>query len=98
MAGRRALYGIWSQRWAPNGNDFDVEIVSFGWASTSNTGNPNPVTRTRLSAKQAADVKALVLALFQNAEVRNRTAPFVNKPEQFLGRIDFKVDWIWLKA
>jgi hypothetical protein len=43
-------------------------------------------------------VKALVLALFQNAEVRNRTAPFANKPERFLGRIDFKVDWIWLKA
>lgn len=73
------------------------EIASFGWASNSNTGNPNPVTRTTLSAEQGADMKALVLARFQNAEVRNRTAPFANKPERFLGRIDFKDNWILLK-
>ena len=75
-----------------------MEIVAFGWASKSNTGNPNPVTRTRLSAEQAADLEGLVLALFQNVDERNRTTPFSSKIARFLGRIDFKANWVWLKA
>jgi hypothetical protein len=98
LVGQRTLYGIWKPTWAPNENDFNVEIIKFGWADKYNTGNPNPITRTRLSAEQAAGVKWLVLALFHNAEVRNRITPFARNPELFLGRIDFNTDWIWLKA
>ncbi len=45
LTGQPILYGIWRPKWAPNENDFDVEIVSFGWASRYTVGNPNPVTR-----------------------------------------------------
>jgi hypothetical protein len=30
LTGHLVLYGIWHPNWAPNGHDFDVEIVSFG--------------------------------------------------------------------
>ena len=51
LTGHLALYGIWRPKWAPNENDFNVEIVSFGWADQNNIGNPNPMTRRKLSVE-----------------------------------------------
>ena len=89
------LHGIWRPKWAPNEYDFDVEVASFGWASQSNTGNPNPVTRRKLSAEQAADVNALIMALFEDVDIRRRISPFSSKAARFLGRIAFKEHWIF---
>ena len=58
LTGHLVLYGIWRPKWAPNGNDFDVEIVSFGWADQYNVGNPNPMTRRKLSVEQVTDAKS----------------------------------------
>jgi hypothetical protein len=97
LGGQSTLYGIWRPKWAPNENDFDVEIVSFGWADKNSTGHPNPATRTRLSAAQAEGTKALTIALFQDVEARRQIIPFSGKGGRFLGGIGFREDWILLK-
>jgi len=94
LVGQPTLYGIWRANYAANEHDFDVEVVSFGWADKYNIGNPNPVTRRKLSAAEAADVRALVLALFKNADVRKRVTPFSSKTASFLGDIGFRTNWI----
>jgi hypothetical protein len=97
LIGEPTLYGIWQPKWAANENDFDVEVVSFGWASQSNTGNPNPATRSKLSAAQAADVNALIVELIGNVEVRKKVTPFSSKGGRFLGGIEFNENWILLR-
>jgi hypothetical protein len=93
LTGHQVLYGIWRPKWVPNGNDFDVEIVSFGWADQYNVGNPNPMTRRKLSVEQAADAKALIVALVEDVDVRRKTVPFSSKIARFLGCIDFQENW-----
>ena len=95
--GQPTLYGIWRPRFGANENDFDVEVVSFGWADKSNTGNPNPVTRRKLSVVQADDVQALVLALFEDINARKKISPFSSKIARFMGDIRFRENWIALR-
>ena len=96
LTGQSPLYGIWRPKFAANQNDFDVEVDSFGWGSQSNVGNPHPMARNRLSVAQAADVKALVVAMFEDVETKKRVLPLpINA--RFLGEIKFKDDRILLK-
>ena len=96
LLGEQALYGIWRPNWAANEHDFDVEVVSYGWASKYNVGHPDPVTRRKLSAEQAADVQALVVALVEDRDVRTKISPFSSKTARFLGRIEFQENWVLL--
>jgi hypothetical protein len=91
------LYGIWRSKWAPNGNDFDVEIVSFGWASKYNVGNRDPITRRKLSAEHAMEVKALVIALVNDVDASKKILPFSSTTARFLGRIEFNDNWVSLE-
>lgn len=98
LTGHLALYGIWRPKWAPNGNDFNVEIVSFGWASQYNVGNPNPMTRRKLSIEQVTDAKALIVALVEDVAVRRKIVPFSSKIARFLGRIHFQDNWTFAEG
>ena len=95
LTGHLVLYGIWRPKWAPNEHDFHVQIVSFGWADKNNVGNPNPLTRRKLSVEQAADVKALITALVENVDVTKKITPFSSKTVRFLGSIGFQDNWIF---
>jgi hypothetical protein len=97
LTGQQVLHGIWRPKFASNRNDFDVAVVGFGWASQSNAGNPNPTTRTRLSAEQAADAKGLIIALFEDVDVRRKIVPFSSKIGRFLGQIEFQDSWVLLR-
>lgn len=98
LTGHVALYGIWRAKWAPNGHDFNVEIVSFGWVDRNNVGNPNPMTRRKLTVEQATDVRALVVALVEDVDVRRKILPFSSKTARFLGCIDFDDGWIFVEG
>jgi hypothetical protein len=51
------------------------------------------MTRRKLSVEQAADTKALIVALVEDVDVRRKVAPFSSKTARFLGRIDFQDNW-----
>ena len=55
------------------------------------------MTRTKLSAEQADCTRALVIALVEDVDVRRKIVPFSSKTTLFLGRIEFKENWLLLK-
>lgn len=87
------LYGIWRPKWATNQNDFDVEVVGFGWTSKYNAGNPHPLSRVCLSHAELANTKLLIDTLFRSVEIRKRFVPFSSPIARFLGNIAFTNDW-----
>jgi hypothetical protein len=97
LVGAQTLYGIWRPVFADNGNDFDVEVVGFGWADQYSIGNPNPITRTRLSSAQAAATRELIVTLFESIDARKKIVPFSSKVAKFLGRIEFQNDWVLVR-
>jgi len=40
LPGRILMYGEWAQKFASNGNDFDVEIISFGFPPLYSVAGP----------------------------------------------------------
>jgi len=97
LVGEPILYGIWQPRFDANENDFNVEILGFGWNSKNSVGHPSPLTRTKLSSAQATDIKGMIIALFNDADARRRIVPFSTRISRFLGGIDFKKGWILVK-
>jgi hypothetical protein len=97
LAGQRTLYGIWRPVFAANGHDFNVEIVSFGWADKYGVGHPNQITRTKLFYAQAANARELIVTLFENIDARKKIVPFSSRTAQFMGAIEFRNNWALLK-
>jgi hypothetical protein len=97
LAGQQTLYGIWRPVFAENGNDFDVEIVGFGWASRYSIGHPNQITRTKLSSAQFISVRELIISLFESIYARREIVPFSSKVAKFLDGIEFQKDWVLVK-
>jgi hypothetical protein len=91
---RPLLYGEWRARYARNGNDFDIEILDFGFIDPHDFGIPSPLRRLRLDRRERSAVQELVLALFANEEARNRGWPFSSSKGRFLGQIFFASNWI----
>jgi hypothetical protein len=94
LASYPSLYGEYRPKWAENGNDYDVEIVSFGFASPNNLGNPSAGARLRFSSQQRKITEGLIVALVSNPEARKGTAPFTSKKSHFRGHIHFLPGWI----
>jgi len=91
-----ALYGEWRPKFEANGNEFDVEIVSFGYLILENVSNPNPGARRKFSAEQIKVIQRLIATLFSSAEARKGTPPFTSKKGHFLGGVLFLPGWIIL--
>jgi hypothetical protein len=88
------LYGEYRPKFAENGNDYDVEIVNFGFVSRNNLGNPNVGARLRFSSQQREVIEDLIVALVSNPEAREGIPPFSSAKSHFLGRIHFLPGWI----
>jgi hypothetical protein len=93
-----ALYGEWRPKFEVNGNDFGVEIVSFGYVYRANVANPHPGARRRFSVEQQSIIQRLITALFSSAEAREGIAPFSSKKATFLGGVRFSPGWIILNG
>jgi hypothetical protein len=96
LSGAPALYGEWRPIFSENGNNFNVEIVNFGYTSRDNLGNPHPDARRKFSAHDVSSIRGLIEALFASEEARARVAPFSSKknPRGYLGRVIFRPGWI----
>lgn len=93
LPGRPVLIGEWRKRWAENGNDFDVEVVSFGYSQYEALGIA--AIQLEFTAEERTLVKDLVRALFLNPLARQMHSSF--RPERkgrFLGNVCFLPGWI----
>jgi hypothetical protein len=88
------LYGEFQPKWADNENDFDIEIVSFGFTDERNIANPNAGARRRFSLEQRSIIEGLIVALISSPEARTGISPFSSKKGRFLGHVYFRPDWI----
>lgn len=88
------VYGEYRPKWAANKNDFDIEIVSFGFVDSKNPGNPSPTARRQFTDQQRKIVESLVKALFANPEARKGKPIFSSQKGCFLGGVHFLPGWI----
>jgi len=88
------MFGEWRAKFAENKNDFDVEIVSFGFFTASSLGDPAPSHRRQFSEGDISIVEELIRALFSSPEATGQVVPFTSKKGNFLGKIHFLPDWI----
>ena len=87
------MYGEWRPKWAGNGNDFDIDILSFGYGDQRNVGNPHPHARTNFSYAEKLVVMGLIRHLFNN-ERPIGIAPFTSRKARYLGHVFFATGWI----
>ena len=93
LPGRLLMYGEWAQKFAPNGNDFDVEIISFGFPPLYSVSGPEGLEV--FSKIERESVQNLIAALFSNASATGPLPGF--RPERkgrFLGRVNYHPGWI----
>jgi hypothetical protein len=89
-----SLYGEYRPLWAENKNDYDIEIVSFGFSSRDDLGNPYVGARQRFSLQQRKIIEDLIVALVSSPEAQSEVPPFSPNGSRFLGRIHFLPGWI----
>jgi hypothetical protein len=87
------LYGELRPVWASNGNDFDIEILNFGYASPTNVGNPHPGARRDFSALEREALEQMITNLLGRAEAQKHLL-FFKAPARFMGGIRFARGWI----
>jgi len=86
------VYGEWRQKWAKNGNDFDVEIIDFGLLDANMAGPDG--NHQVYATRDIAVIEDLVRTLFSSVEARSRIWPFSSEKGRFLGHIEFCAGWI----
>ncbi len=94
LPNRAPMYGAWRACFAENGNDFNIEIVTFGYGDKLNVGNPHPKARVRFTVEETTIVEELVHELFANRNLTAGLSPFSMKLARFLGGVKFLPRWI----
>ena len=94
LPGRPVMFGGWRPQFAPNGNDFDVEIASFGYLGKQYLGSEYPSHRRCLSIPEEEALERLVRALFSDQVTNAWMVPFTSRKAKFLGGVYFAPGWI----
>lgn len=93
-------YGEISKAYLPNHNDYDIEVVSFGYGMEENVGNPHPNARGTYTEADLKVVKSLVEQLVMaglNFEDRP-SALRESAKSHFQGRVVFRKGWANVRA
>jgi len=101
LPGYPRLYGEYRQKFAENPNDFDIEIISFGYRDPRNAGLSGSRITTSVSFEERQAVESLVRTLFGSqkaAQAREGMSTFAIKSAAFLGGIHFQPGWISVRA
>lgn len=94
LPGRLVMLGEWRERWAENGNDFDIEIVSFGYYPPS-YGLGIATGKQTFNMQELAMAEDLIRGLFSNVIATQKHPSFSPRRRGvFLGNIYFLPGWI----
>lgn len=89
-------YGEIAKVFAANEHDYNLEILSYGYAVREDVGLPAPESRETFSPTQAAEVEQLIRGLVA-AVARWEEPPFIlrqTESSHFLGGVGFSDGWI----
>lgn len=93
LTDRPVMYGEWRQKFGANGDDFNVEIISFGYPSSYSVAGE--AGKESFARTEMAAIEELVAALFASADAKSQLAAFSPyRRGAFLGKIRFLPGWI----
>jgi hypothetical protein len=99
LIGRPPLFGEWEQLFHANGNDFDVQISSFGYVSPHNVGNMHPGARAIFSIQERSAIEKLIIGIFEREFSKLKSGDreasiFPGRKSNYCGDVIFKDNWI----
>lgn len=94
------LYGEIGNAFLPNGNDYNVEVLSFGYGKEENVGNPLPNARGAFNEAELRVVRSLIVQLIQTgSRSEDRPSILVEYPNaHYMGEVLFREGWASVRA
>lgn len=95
----KVRYGEITRTYLANDNDFNIEIVSFGYGIEDNVGISSPNARGTYTEAQLKIVRSLVLKLIRSGlRFEDRPSALRETPKShFMGQIYFCDGWAYLR-
>ena len=92
----REYFGEIGNIFLPNGNDYNMEVISFGYGSAGDVGMPMLGTCRVFTAAEIATIQALVVQLIAaGTRFRDRPSLLREYPNaHFMGQVVFRDGWI----
>ncbi|QDH70353.1 hypothetical protein [Marilutibacter alkalisoli] len=93
-------YGEVRRTFLQNENDFNIEIVSFGWPGTEWVGMPMPGMCHTFSPEESDEAKKLIVGMIQAAAASETRPGLLNEyaDARFMGQVVFREGWALLEA
>lgn len=93
-------YGEIDNIFLPNHNDFNIQVVSFGYGMQGNVGNPHPNARGAYTEAELRIVRTLVVQLVQaGLSFQDRPTVLTEYPNaHFQGKVVFREGWANLRT
>jgi len=94
--GGREYFGEIKRAFLSNGNDFNIEVISFGYERIGSVGMPMLGTCRVFTVAEIATIQSLIVQLITaNAGFRKKLALLVEYPNShFMGQVVFRDGWI----
>lgn len=92
----QAYFGEIKNAFLPNGNDYNIKVISFGYGSEHSIGMPMPGSCQIFTEEDANSVRKLVAQLiFAGAIFLNKPTLLTEYPDaHFMGKVIFSDGWI----
>lgn len=91
----RVVYGEIDNAFLPNHNDYNIEVVSFGYGIEENVGIPEPSSRGAYTEAELQIVRSLIMRLIE-AGLKFELRPTIlreTSKSHFMGKIVFREGW-----
>jgi hypothetical protein len=92
--GGAIFYGDFRAVYEEDRTHYNVEIISFGFGSAGNAGNPNVTARTVFSPAEVASIETLISSLIR---LPGEQPPPLRVRSRFRGGVSFRDGWIRTK-
>lgn len=98
--GKQTYYGEARRSFMPNGNDFNVEIVSFGYLGKENVGEAPFDARQPLTLAQLETARILLVGLVQKGlSFAERPRVLTEYPDsRYMGKVLFRDGWALVQS
>jgi hypothetical protein len=91
LDGSRIYYGDFEPKFEEDHTHYNVEIITFGFGSRHNVGNPVPTARVAFSPSDVATIETLIRELMLSPG--EKPSPLKDR-STFLGGVAFKDGWL----
>ena len=97
--GGEEYFGEIQRAFLPNNNDYNIEVVSFGYGSDGYVGMPMPGTCQIFTAEEISTIQTLIVQLIAAGTTFSDRPYLLNEypNAHFMGEVLFRDGWVCLK-